>query len=80
MPHKGTLGGVGYIAAVCAGVAAEERSEAAIEREAVVKPELRMYMTHRIHGFYDCCAADRSLAALLSGYKVYRQQSIYSGG
>ncbi|PRW98176.1 hypothetical protein C7A07_12550 [Pseudomonas fragi] len=45
------------------GVAAEERSEAAIEREAFVE-------SGTVLRFCDCFAAGRSLASLLSGYIV----------
>ena len=42
-------------------VVAEERSEAAIEREAVVNPVSVVYLTHRSEWIYGRCAADRSL-------------------
>jgi len=49
--------------------AAEERSEAAIGGVAVVKPESTIYLKHRTTRLYVCSATDRSLAALLSGYR-----------
>ena len=57
-----------------APVAAEERSEAAIEMmrhcdEAVAKPAAAVRPTHRATRPCDDCVVDRSLASLLSDYK-----------
>ena len=49
-------------------VAADELNEAAIDREAVAKPEHAVYLINRVGRLYDCCAADRSLARLVSCY------------
>ena len=54
----------------CISVVAEECSEAAIVGEAVVKAESTIYLKHRTTRLYGCYATDRSLAALLSDYRL----------
>ena len=54
-------------------VAADEWNEAAIEMVrhcdvAVAKPEHAVYLINRVGRLYDCCAAERSLARLVSCY------------
>ncbi len=51
-------------------VAADERSEAKIERKAFANPIDAVQPNYRMAGIYDCCAAVRSLATLISGYKT----------
>ena len=54
----------------CFPVVADERSEAASGCEATVKPEPGIYLNERSVRFYERCALDRSLAPLVSDYKV----------
>ncbi|CAI8955025.1 hypothetical protein EMIT0373P_50126 [Pseudomonas chlororaphis] len=51
-------------------VAAAEQREAAIERAALANMEYGMGLKHRVAWFCDCCAVDRSLALLGSGYRA----------
>ena len=47
--------------------------------ETVVKPEHAAYLTNRGNRFYDCYAADRSLARLVSDYRFNRLPRAFVG-
>ena len=42
--------------------------------EAVANPVTTVYLSDRVAWFYDCCAAERSLALLVSDYRGLRQR------
>ena len=54
-------------------VAAEERSEAAFGDEVVVKSDAMVCQLSPGFRVYDCCAAERSLVLLVSGYSKLRK-------
>ncbi len=49
-------------------VAADELREAAFEDVAFANPIIAVYLNSQFLRFYDCCAAERSLAELVSCY------------
>ena len=58
-------------------VVADEWNEAAIEREAVANPVHAVCLINRGNGLYDCFAAGRSLARLVSDYRFRPPSWVY---
>ena len=59
LPREATFG----------SVAADEQREAASGDEVVVNSGSAVFQKNRVYSIYDCCAAERSLALLVSCYR-----------